>query len=155
FVREFVRRGVRLELHDLTGWSPPQPEYALSVFDRLAAPVGADTVLHFAMPTHAMPEPGRRNVHYTMFEAERIPAAWVDVAQAHDLITLPTEAGRRAWADGGVPESKLRICPLGVDAEFFSEPAEPMTLATPGGRPVASFRSRFLNIAELRPRKNH
>jgi glycosyltransferase involved in cell wall biosynthesis len=155
FVREFVRRGVRVELHDLPGWSIPLPEHAHSVFDRLGAPVGADTVLHFTMPQHARPEPGRRNVNYTMFEADRIPAQWVGLAQAHALIALPTEAAFRAWADSGVPETKLRVCPLGVDAEYFSEPAAPAGLATLDGRPLASFRSRFLHIAELRPRKNH
>jgi FkbM family methyltransferase len=155
FVREFVRRGVRVELNDLPGWSTPLPEHAHSIFDRLAAPVGAETVLHFTMPHHAKPEPGRRNVNYTMFEAERIPAPWVESAQAHDLIALPTEAALRAWADSGVPEEKLRVCPLGVGGEFFSEPAEPGDFAAPDGRPVASFRSRFLHIAELRRRKNH
>jgi glycosyltransferase involved in cell wall biosynthesis len=155
FVRELVRRGVRVELHDLPGWSIPLPEHAHSAFDRLGAPVGADTVLHFTMPQHARPELGRRNVNYTMFEADRIPAQWVDLAQAHDLIALPTEAALRAWADSGVPEDKLRVCPLGVDAEYFSQPAAPAGLATADGRPVASFRARFLHIAELRPRKNH
>jgi FkbM family methyltransferase len=155
FVREFVRRGIRIELHDLPGWSTPLREHAHSVFDRLGAPVDAETVLHITMPPHAKPEPGRRNVNYTMFEADRIPADWIDLAQAHELIALPTEAAFRAWAESGVPASKLRVCPLGVDAAFFSEPATPMELATPDGRLLASFRSRFLHIAELRPRKNH
>jgi FkbM family methyltransferase len=155
FVREFVRQGARVELHDLPGWSTPLPEHTYSVFDRLRVPVGAETVLHFTMPPHAKPEPGRCNVNYTMFEAERIPADWVDFAQGHELILVPTEAAFRAWVDSGVPETKLRISPLGVDADFFSQPSTPMEIATPDGRPLASFRSRFLQIAELRPRKNH
>jgi len=155
FVREFVRQGVRLELQDLPGWSVPLTEHAYSVFDRLAVPVGAETVLHFATPPHAKPEPGRRNVNYTMFEADRIPAQWVDLAQAHELILLPSQAAFRAWAGSGVPTSKLRVCPLGVDVDFFSEPAAPAELASPDGRPLASFRTRFLHIAELRRRKNH
>lgn len=155
FVREFIRRGVRVELHDLPGWSIPLPEHAFSVFDRFAVPVDAEMVVHFTMPPHAKPEPGRCNVNYTMFEAERIPADWVDFAQAHELILVPTEAAFRAWADSGVPETKLRVCPLGVDDEFISQPSTPMEIATPDGRPLASFRSRFLQIGELRPRKNH
>jgi len=155
FVREFVRRGVRVELHDLSGWSHPLPEHAHSVFDRLAVPVGAETALHFAPPHHARAEPGRRNVNYTMFEGDRIPAQWADLALGHELIVLPTQAAFRAWAASGVPAGKLRVCPLGVDAEFFSEPAAPLPLATPDGRPLASFRSRFLHIGELRRRKNH
>ena len=155
FVREFVRQGVRIELQDLPGWSVPLPEHAHSVFDRLTRPGDADTVLHFTMPHHATPEPGRRNVNYTMFEADRIPTAWVASAQAHELIALPTEAAIRAWAESGVPETKLRLCPLGVDAAYFSEAAAPAALATADGRLLTSFRARFLYIAELRPRKNH
>jgi glycosyltransferase involved in cell wall biosynthesis len=155
FVREFLQQGVRIELHDLPGWSVPLPEHAHSAFGRLTRPSGADTVLHFTMPHHATPEPGRRNVNYTMFEADRIPAAWVISAEAHDLIALPTAAGIRAWAGSGVPETKLRLCPLGVDAAYFSEATTPLALAGADGRAVASFRTRFLHIAELRPRKNH
>src|SRR5262245_45938533 len=96
------------------------------MFDRLAAPVGAETVLHFTMPPHGAPESERLNVNYTMFEADRIPAPWVDLAQWHELIVLPGEAGLRAWADSGVPESELRVCSLGVSTaaprmEFRSE----------------------------------
>ena len=155
FVREFARRGVRFELHDLPGWSVPLPEHAHSVFDRLSAPVDADTVLHFTMPHHARPEPGRRNVNYTMFEADRIPAPWVGLARAHELIALPTESSLHAWTESGVPASKLRLCPLGVDAGHFAEAATPVALATADGRPLTSFATRFLHIAELRPRKNH
>jgi glycosyltransferase involved in cell wall biosynthesis len=54
-----------------------------------------------------------------------------------------------------VPEDRLRVCPLGVDGDFFGQPAAPLPLADASGRPVSSYRYRFLNIAELRPRKNH
>src|SRR5262249_39703469 len=155
FVREFVRAGVRVELHDLPGWSAPLPEHAYSVFDRLRVPVGAETVLHFTMPHHARPEQELRNVNYTMFEADRIPTLWADSALAHEMIAVPSEAAFHAWAESGVPAAKLRVCPLGVDVEFFSEPTAPADLATPEGRPIASFRTRFLHIGELRRRKNH
>src|SRR5438132_7439401 len=123
FVREFVRQGIRLELHDLPGWSTPLPEHMHSVFDRLRVPVGAETMLHFTMPHHARAEPGLRNVNYTMFEADRIPAQWVDLAQAHQLIVLPSEAAFRAWADRGVPATKLRVGSLRRDAGSLAGPA--------------------------------
>lgn len=156
FVRQFVRRGVRVRLTHLRGWSIDLPEGLRETwFDSLDAPVGADTLLHFTMPNHARPRPGMRNVNYTMFEADRIPRLWADCARGHDLIVLPTQSSYDAWARSGVPEGRLRVSPLGVDGEFFSAPSEPVPLRTPEGRPLASYRSRFLSVAELRPRKNH
>jgi glycosyltransferase involved in cell wall biosynthesis len=156
FVRAFANMGVSIELRNLDGWSTELPAAARDPwFDGLTQPVDADTVLHFTMPNHARPEPGRRNVNYTMFEADRIPAAWVELARGHDMIVLPTEAAFRAWADSGVPEQRLRVSPLGVDAPYFSQPCRPLAITTRDGRPLSSFRTRFLNVAELRPRKNH
>jgi hypothetical protein len=156
FVREFVRQGVRVRLEHLAGWSVDLPaELRETWFDSLQAPVDAETVLHFTMPNHAWARRGKRNVNYTMFEADRIPRQWAECAAAHDLIVLPTESSFKAWANSGVPEERLRISPLGVDGQFFSAPAEPLPLTTTEGRPVACYRTRFLNIAELRPRKNH
>jgi hypothetical protein len=156
FVREFVRQGVRVRLEHLAGWSIDLPaELRETWFDSLSAPVEADTVLHFTMPNHARPRPGKRNVNYTMFEADRIPQQWVECARPHVLIVLPTESSFNAWARSGVPEERLRICPLGVDGSFFSAPAEPLPLTTRDGRPLSCYRTCFLNVAELRPRKNH
>lgn len=156
FVRQFVRQGVRVRLTHLSGWSIDLPESLRETwFDTLDAPVGADTALHFTMPNHARPLPGLRNVNYTMFEADRIPRLWADCARAHDLIVLPTQSSFDAWARSGVSVERLRISPLGVDGEYFSAPAEPASLQTHDGRPLASYRSRFLSVAELRPRKNH
>lgn len=130
FVREFVRQGVRVQLDHLLGWSIDLPEPLRETwFDTLHAPVAAHTVLHFTMPNQARPRPGKRNVNYTMFEANRIPQQWAACAQAHDLIVLPTESSFNAWARSGVPEARLRICPLGVDGQYFAAPAEPVALA--------------------------
>jgi glycosyltransferase involved in cell wall biosynthesis len=156
FVREFVRQGVSVKLTPLTGWSPDLPrELRETWFDSLDAPVSAATLLHFTMPTQALPRAGKRNVNYTMFEAEQIPQSWAACAQLHDLIVVPTESSYQAWASTGVPETRLRLCPLGVDGQYFSTPAPPAPLRTAAGRALDSYRHRFLNIAELRPRKNH
>ena len=156
FVRQFLRQGLGVQLTNLAGWSlelPPQMREAC--FDHLSTPVNSDTVLHFTMPNHVQPRPCKRNVNYTMFEADRIPVDWAIRAAANDLIVVPTESSLRAWVNGGVPEAKLRLCPLGVNGSFFSERAEPLPLTGPEGKPVLSYRCRFLNVAELRPRKNH
>lgn len=156
FVREFVRQGVSVELVNLNGWSNELPPSLRETwFDQLSLPVDAKTTLHFTTPDRGRPRFGKRNINYTMFEADRIPSAWARRAFAHDLIVVPTESSLRAWVDSGVPRHMLRICPLGVDSARFAAPVEPAPLIVPDGRPVSSFRSRFLNIGELRPRKNH
>ena len=154
-VREFVRQGVEVELQQLEGWSQDLPDHMRETwFDRLAEPVDAETVLHFTMPVQVVPSPGRRNVNYTMFEADRIPEAWVAAAEHVERIVLTTEAGRLAWRKSGVPAEKLYVSPLGVDGSTFAAPAQPLPLIV-DARPVASFGTRFLHIAEPRARKNH
>lgn len=156
FVREFVRQGIRVRLEHLAGWSIDLSGALRETwFDTLNGPVDADTTLHFTMPNHARPRPGKRNVNYTMFEADRIPREWAECARAHDLIVVPTKSSLNAWALSGVPKERLRICPLGVDGEFFSAPAEPLPIETRYRRPLSCYRTCFLNVAELRPRKNH
>lgn len=156
FVRQLVGLGVRVQLENHPKWSLDLPAAQRErLFDLLDAPVQADTVLHFTMPSRARIDRKRRNINYTMFEADGIPADWVRCAQSHWRIVVPTESSRHAWIKSGVPESQLRLCPLGVDGEFFGQPTPPLSLQTRDGRAVAQLRHRFLNIAELRPRKNH
>jgi glycosyltransferase involved in cell wall biosynthesis len=155
-VRHFVRLGTQVQLHQLEGWSRALPDGERETwFDELNKPVGAGVLLHFTMPTQARPRSGRRNVNYTMFEADRIPGSWVARAADHDCTVVPTESSRQAWIASGVPADRVRVSPLGVDAEFFGAPSPPLALATPDGRDVSGFRRRFLNVADLRPRKNH
>jgi glycosyltransferase involved in cell wall biosynthesis len=89
-----------------------------------------------------------------MFEATRIPLQWVEHHRNHDLVILPTEACRRAWIESGVPEDKVRICPLGVDAGVYRPGNKPLDLTDRTGRRIADYRVRVLNISEISPRKN-
>ena len=156
FCRGFIGLGARLQLVPIADWSPDLPANAEAEwFDRHTREVEADVVVHFMMPDRCRPLSGLPNANYTMFEATRIPAAWVERAREHDLIVLPTERCRDAWADSGVPASMLRVCPLGVDGAAFAQPGPPLDLVDPRGRPIRSYRRRFLNVGELRPRKNH
>jgi glycosyltransferase involved in cell wall biosynthesis len=68
---------------------------------------------------------------------------------------VPCQSSREAWIHSGVEGGKLRTCPLGVDAAYFATPSQPLSLATASGRSLESFACRFLNIAQMRPRKNH
>ena len=156
FVRGLAELGVRIRLHGTPGWSIPlPPERRDPWFDTLREPVGARVALHFTMPSQARPAPALRNANYTMFEADRIPLSWVPVAHLFDRTVVPTESSLRAWAASGADPATLRIAPLGVDGAWFRARAEPLDLRLPDGSPVLARRHRFLNVAELRPRKNH
>jgi glycosyltransferase involved in cell wall biosynthesis len=156
FVRELTRQGVGVRLLDLPHWSPRELPFSLRDpwFETLGKPTGAATVLHFCMPHQVQAHAGRRNVNYTMFEATPASASWVARNLEHDLVILPTESSREAWIAGGMPEERIRVCPLGVNPRLFTGAAEPLPLQLPNGVPVARYRVRFLNVSELTPRKN-
>jgi glycosyltransferase involved in cell wall biosynthesis len=159
-VREFTRAlgklGVSVQLTNLNEWSPVRLPHNLRDpwFESLSREVPAGVVLHFSFPTQVSPDPSRANVNFTMFEASRIPVAWVRALEWSTLVVVPTAQSRQAFVDSGVPESKMRLCPLAVRADRFRQGVPTLDLGLEGGRPVASFGRRFLNVSELGPRKN-
>lgn len=114
-------------------------------------PVPARAMVNCLIPLAAERVPGRATVTFSMFEATRIPPAWRRMSEFSDLIIVPTESSRLAWAGQGFPEDRLRVCPLGVDPVG---PGGVPVLVAPGGRPVSSYRHRFLNVSDFNPRKN-
>jgi glycosyltransferase involved in cell wall biosynthesis len=56
--------------------------------------------------------------------------------------------------DGGVPEAKLRSCPLGVRTDLYRPDVRPLELRAESGRSLSSYAVRFLNVSELGVRKN-
>jgi glycosyltransferase involved in cell wall biosynthesis len=164
--REFTRQlhalGVPIQLSPVYGWSASIREFENdALFRELQHEIPTDVALHFLMPTMCFPRGGRVNVNYTMFEGDRIPAAWAARAAEHDRIVVPTQSSAEAWMASGVPVEQIRISPLAVDGEFFAAPAEALDLALtlpgadgPVSHSVGTYAYRFLNIAELRPRKN-
>lgn len=119
----------------------------------LAAPVAARAAVNMLVPLAVEPVPGLATVLYSMFEGPRISAAWARQSARSDLVIVPTESSRLAWASQGFPEDRLRVCPLGVDPEPAAD-APALTLVDGAGRLVSSFRHRFLNISDTIPRKN-
>ena len=156
FVRELVRQGVAIQLVDLPDWGPARlPESARDLwFDRLSRPVDSVITLHFSMPHQVISDGRGLDVNYTMFEATHIPDAWVEHNRRQALVIVPTESSRRAWLATGFPPDRLRICPLGIDADRFGQEVEALALRTEAGLPVAQYGTRFLNVSELGPRKN-
>jgi glycosyltransferase involved in cell wall biosynthesis len=156
FVRELHRQGVRVQLTDLPLWGPAKlpPHLRDAWFDTLDRPAGAHSVLHFCMPHQVQVEAGHANVNYTMFEATRIPAAWVAHQRRHDLVIVATESSRVAWIASGVPEASVRVCPLGINPSLFYGDVRPMRLRAQSGQLIERYGVRFLNVSELSPRKN-
>lgn len=156
FVRELHNQGVSIELIDFPEWGPARLPVHMQDpwFDSLNRRTSARVALHFCMPHQLVPFRGLANVNYTMFEATRIHPMWVAHSRTHDLVILPTESSSRAWVASGVPEDRIRLCPLGVNAKLFSKPATPLPLRRDNGDPISEFKVRFLNLSELGPRKN-
>jgi glycosyltransferase involved in cell wall biosynthesis len=156
FVRELDREGIGVELIDLPEWSPVTlpNEKRDPWFDSLHRPLDASVLLHFCMPHQVRPQNGVLNINYTMFEASRIPQRWVCVGLQHDAIILPSESSHRAWVESGFPHDRIRLCPLGVDADLYAMSHALLHLELSDGSRVADYKTRFLNISEMRPRKN-
>ncbi|WP_286192251.1 tetratricopeptide repeat-containing glycosyltransferase family protein [Roseomonas genomospecies 6] len=146
FVQALRARGVPLQAIGVRGaesWTG----------EDLDRPVPAKTMVSFVTPAVVERVPGLAAVTFTVFEGTRIPSAWRRQSDLSDLIVVPCESSRIAWAAAGFPEDRLRVCPQGVDPDESAGGA-PLTLVDPEGRPVSGYRHRFLNISDFTPRKN-
>ncbi len=123
-------------------------------YEALDSGCRSSAVLHFCMPHQARTRLGLLNVNYTMFESSRVCERWVRESRRHDLVVAPTESSREAWVEAGFPKERVEICPLGVDPEWFHPGVEPLELRDDSGRDVHEYRTRFLNVSEIIPRKN-
>lgn len=156
FAKGLTKQGVRVQLIDFAQWShiklaSQQQDGQLAQLQRS---VSANTMLHCTMPPQVETAPRLRHVNYTMFEATRIPANWLQHNLKHDLVIVPTQSSQEAWVEGGFPEARLRVCPLGIDAHVFDCGPVPMDLKDAAGVPLREYKTRVLNIAHLSPRKN-
>src|SRR3569833_1384300 len=86
FVRELHQLGIAIQLVDLPEWTSARlPDGSIEPWlDHMDRPVGAKVALELCMPHQVVPVPGMVMVNYTMFEADRIPAAWDAHAPARD-----------------------------------------------------------------------
>jgi len=103
--------------------------------------------LHYC-PYHAfIPCIGRRNVLYTMWEGNELPAAAAVAAKSADDLIVPSEHNRRVFEAAGC--SVKAVVPLGVGHEFLSLPfGEVGSLAPKRGL-------RVLWVGARNPRKGH
>lgn len=147
FIQTLREQSVPLHVIGLTGneqWSA----------EPLNLAVPARALINMAIPIAVEQVPGLATVTFSMFEGTRIPIPWARLSEGSDLVIVPTESSRIAWAAQGFPEGRLHVCPLGVDTEPMAREISPMVLVSEDGRPVSSIRHRFLNVSDLIPRKN-
>ncbi len=156
FVGEFRRRGIAVHLFNQSDWqeSPKTSSWQDPFFESMRRPVGARVLLQSRMPHHTLASQTQATVNLTTFEATGIPHDWVEHSRRHTRTVLNTETCRRVWLASGAPAERLRVCHLGVDAAAFSGSPEPLMLRLATGQSVERFRTRFLNISALSPRKN-
>ena len=110
---------------------------------------GAVAVHHYAPAWRRQPPrlPGIPNVARTMFETDRVPAAWIPQLLGRDQVWVPCAHNLEAFERGGVPSNRLRVVGETIDFDLFAPGAEPLELGTPNGHFV------FLSNLEFSERK--
>jgi glycosyltransferase involved in cell wall biosynthesis len=63
-----------------------------------------------------------------MFETDRLPAVWLAPLLERDEVWVPCRQNFEAFADSGLPESKLRVVGETLDFELFAPGVEPYPL---------------------------
>jgi glycosyltransferase involved in cell wall biosynthesis len=67
---------------------------------------------------------GAWRIGFTMHEADRLPASWVEQAQQMDEVWVPTAWGAAVMRDSGIT-CPISVIPLGVDLARFAGAAPP------------------------------
>ena len=88
---------------------------------------------------HYVPRPGRGildgavNVARCMWETDRIPAGWVELLADRDEVWVPCRLNYETFAEGGVPEGKLRTIGETLDFDAYRPGVDPYPLGVPDG----------------------
>lgn len=90
--------------------------------------------------------PGRR-IAYTVWESTVYPRNWLEKLEKADEVWLPTSWGRKVLIQNGVPETRIKVVPEGVDPALFN----PDTAATKALSGFSGF--KFLNVGRFEERK--
>lgn len=88
-----------------------------------------------------------RYIGYTMFEMADLPRGWVEGCDCMDEIWVPSHFNLESFTRAGVPPGKIRIVPLGVEAELF-DPEKTQPMQIPGTKGF-----NFLSIFQWTKRK--
>jgi glycosyltransferase involved in cell wall biosynthesis len=81
----------------------------------------------------------RSRIGRTTFETDRLPEGWAAQCNGMDEVWVPSEFNARTFASAGVDPRKLRVMPIGVDAELFRPGTEPLPWPSHGFRFLSNF----------------
>lgn len=113
--KRMLRRRGRIDVH--VSCYTPTDWHGTSIFDQRRAE-----------------RPGcRAYVGLSMFETDRLPAGWADACANLDEVWVPSTFARDRFAQAGVPERKLQVLPVGIDADRY-DPRRVAPLPIPGRR---------------------
>ena len=107
-----------------------------------------DIVVHTYLPRPGQYSlAGGINVQRAMFETDRLPVSWLAPLLERDEVWVPCRQNFDAFADSGIPASKLRIIGGTLDFDLFQPGAEPYAL------PLDEDRFVFLTNFDFSARK--
>ena len=143
--------GIEIRANALN-WPEPVPLFSPEIAARLHRLATAPLPRRFV---HVMQSDGgslarspraTRNIGRTMYEADRIPAAWVERCNQMDEVWVPSEFNVESFAASGVDREKLYRIPAGIDTRLYEPATTPLEL--PG---VSGF--TFLSVFNWLSRK--
>ena len=156
FVRALAALGVEVELIDFPAWSglhlPPAKRAPSHCVPHTST--HSPTIVQFCLPPQTLRYADLRTINFTMFEYDRVPRAWLEHSLRQHHLVVPEESSRAAWLAEGFPPERISLCPLGVDCERFRPGLAPLPLSEIRGRAIGTYRTRFLHVASIIPRKN-
>lgn len=65
-----------------------------------------------------VPTPGKKTVHFTMYEATEMPQQYVHILNRSECVIVPSAWGKKCFVENGV-RVPVHIVPLGVDETIF------------------------------------
>lgn len=158
WILQMFVRGHQLEVERHMTWTNQVIRHRMSgIMDELCQAKlqgPPDFKIHICLPDQFTGRADTINVNYTMFEASGIPAKWVQAARTSDYILLPTKFNHDVWVKSGVPASKLRVVPIGIDTSAYCSGLEPWDVSHMEDASSLTTSVRFLHIQEVISRKN-
>jgi GT2 family glycosyltransferase len=116
FVRRLDARGLRMRFETIARESSDTQDRRLDLAMRRSAPTVADAAIACGAGAFARAR-GRRRIGLAYGEWERVPDAWVQSAQALDLLLVPDAFQHEAFRAAGA-RVPIEILPFGVDRDY-------------------------------------